>query len=49
MMPDSKRDVAKLLHEGTERRSVRAQLRQHERTRQAQQPQRKKRRDDWER
>jgi hypothetical protein len=49
MMDDAKRDVAQLLYEGAGRQSIRAQLRQHGRTRYVQQPQRKKHREDWER
>lgn len=49
MMHDSKRDVADLLHEETEVRSVREFLR-HEQQQQAQQKQNKKKsRDSWER
>ncbi len=49
MMHDSKRDVADLLHEETEVRSVR-EFRRHEQQQQAQQKQNKKKnRDSWER
>ena len=49
MMHDSKRDVADLLHEEAEVRSVREFLR-HEQQQQAQQKQNKKKsRDSWER
>ena len=47
MMYDSKRDVAYLLHEETEARSIRENLRQKQQTRQKQN--KKYSRDTWER
>ena len=47
MMYDSKRDVADLLHEETEARSIRENLRQKQQTRQKQN--KKYSRDTWER
>ena len=50
LMHDSKRDVANLLHEGTETRFIRERLRQQKQQQQAQQKQNKKKnRDSWER
>ena len=49
MMHDSKRDVANLLHEGTETRSIRERLRQKQQQQAQQKQNKKKNRDSWER
>ena len=49
MMHDSKRDVAKLLHEEAETRSIRERLRQRQQQQAQQKQNKKKSRDTWER
>ena len=49
MMHDSKRDVANLLHEETEARSIRERLRQKQQQQAQQKQNKKKNRDSWER
>ena len=49
MMHDSKRDVANLLHEEAEVRSIRERLRQKQQQQAQQKQNRKKSRDSWER
>ena len=49
MMHDSKRDVANLLYEETETRSIREHLRQKQQQQAQQKQNKKKRRDNWER
>ena len=49
MMHDSKRDVANLLHEEKEVRSIRERLRQKQQQQAQQKQNKKKRRDNWER
>ena len=49
MMHDSKRDVAKLLHEEAETRSIRERLRQRQQQQAQQKQNKKKSRDSWER
>lgn len=49
MMHDSKRDVANLLHEDAEARSIRERLRQKQQQQAQQKQDKKKNRDSWER
>ena len=49
MMHDSKRDVASLLHENAEIRSIRERLRQKQQQQAQQKQTKKKSRDSWER
>ena len=49
MMHDSRRDVAKLLHEEAEARSIRERLRQKQQQQASQKQNKKKNRDSWER
>lgn len=49
MMHDSKRDVANLLHEEAEERSIRERLRQKQQQKTKQKQDKKKSRDSWER
>jgi ABC-type hemin transport system substrate-binding protein len=49
MMHDSKRDVAYLLHEEAEARSIRERLRQRQQQQAQQKRTKKKSRDSWER
>ena len=49
MMHDSKRDVANLLHEEAETRSIRERLRQKQQQQAQQKQTKKKSRDSWER
>ena len=49
MMHDSKRDVASLLHEDAEIRSIRERLRQKQQQQAQQKQTKKKSRDSWER
>ena len=49
MMYDSKRDVANLLHEEAEERSIRERLRQKQQQKTKQKQDKKKSRDSWER
>ena len=49
LMHDSKRDVANLLHEEAEARSIRERLRQEQQQQTQQKQNKKKSRDSWER